>query len=719
MNAETKKLPLTDHQLHPVADVRAELLRTMLVHGNPEPLPEQLLRGLRRLVQRPRTAAVTAIVATLGALNSADGAVITWSNALGGSASTAANWSPSQVPSATDDWLFNLNATYTVTLNATVPGSLTQTYREGAVTLTLTNPHTVSNSLLMGTVSGDTRLLALTTGTFTVNGATTVGNVTGSDATLNVNDDDADLIVGNGADLTIGNNGSATMNITGGGLVRVADQFLAGSSSSSTVDILISGFTVAPISVSQLDVDGTSQSRIGAGGDVTMLMENGGVASFGGDLVVANGSASQSSITVEDTGLLPSRLNVTGDLLLGRNSSGVAAGVGSLVVNDGGIADVGDVLFVGSDPDGGTGLLDINAGGVVDADTVTVGVNGDLLIDAGTLTAANGITNMAGGLIGGAGVINADIFNSGLIQASGTGLTVNGTLFNTNSNLITGTKLHFGNGGGYEGSGTCQVDISGETGALIRATGTLSIGDTTTSGFSYNGELEVGGHVVTLVDSNQAVLGGETTIDSGRIECLTGIGVQNGATLRGDGLLVGNVVMSGVLDPDSANPSFGGLITVQGDLLMNPTGVVDIELGGVPGSSANDRVNISGAATFGGKLRLRIADGLIPYPGMQFIAVNAAGGRTGQFNSIELVTPAPCHGVTFILVYTTTAAIVLVRPPNADTVRDGVVNVQDLLAVVGAWGPWQDGMPIGEVDGVDPVNVADLLYVIGHWGCQP
>jgi len=666
-------------------------------------------------------AALAAIMVGLIATNHADAALITWSNALGGTASTAGNWSPALVPTATDDLQFNLNATYSVTLNATVPSSQSHMFRQGTVTFTASSPHTIANGLSMGTGSTDVTSLTLTTGTLTFNGPSTVGAVIGSSATLNVNDDDADFIVGSGADLTIGNNGTATMNITGGGLVRVADQFIAGSNSNSAVDILISGFTVAPISVSELEVLGINQSRIGGGGDVDMIVQDGGVASFDGDLVVANGSASVSSITVQDFGLLPARLNVAGDLLLGRNTSvAIAAGNGTLVVNNGGQATVGDVLFVGSDPDGGTGLLDINVGGAVDAGSVILGNNGDLLLDAGTLTATSGITNQTGGLISGAGTINGDITNSGIIQPQGTGLTVNGTIFNTTSNQITGTKINFGPKSGYEGSGTCNADISGNNTTFINATDTLTIGANTTSGISFNGALNVGGHIVTLVDSNQAVLGGETTIGGGRLECLTGIGVQNGAALRGDGMIVGNLVMSGSLDSDHSNPTFGGLITVQGDLLMNPPGVVEIELAGVPASSANDRVNVSGTATFNGTLRLTIADGFIPYPGMQFIAVNAIGGRIGTFDGLEVEGLHPCHGVQFVLVYSSTAAIVLVRPPNADTVRDGVVNVQDLLAVIGAWGPWQGtGMPIGEVDGLEPVNVADLLYVISRWGCQP
>jgi hypothetical protein len=54
----------------------------------------------------------------------------------------------------------------------------------------------------------------------------------------------------------------------------------------------------------------------------------------------------------------------------------------------------------------------------------------------------------------------------------------------------------------------------------------------------------------------------------------------------------------------------------------------------------------------------------------------------------------------------------------------GVVNVEDLLAVIGAWGACPASPAACPADiapqpcGNDAVNVSDLLAVIGSWGCQ-
>jgi len=55
-----------------------------------------------------------------------------------------------------------------------------------------------------------------------------------------------------------------------------------------------------------------------------------------------------------------------------------------------------------------------------------------------------------------------------------------------------------------------------------------------------------------------------------------------------------------------------------------------------------------------------------------------------------------------------------VLPPAADITGDGVVDVLDLLQVLGAWGPCPDCPQDITGDGI--VDVLDLLQVLGNWG---
>lgn len=598
-------------------------------------------------------AALLLLATTTGA---ARGSSLSWNNPAGGSAATSTNWLPVQVPTAADDLTFNLAATYTTSFNSAVVASRTHTYRRGTVTLNMINPHTASTGVTIGSVSPDNATVTLTTGTFTSNASVILGNDAGSTGVLNVNDDDADFIVGSGADLTVGLNGAATLNITAVGSVRVADQLIVGSNSTSAPIVTVSGFSAAPIGFSNLTVLGTGESRIGQGGDATMNINTGAFASFAGDVIIANGSASTSTVTVQTAGLLNARLLVTGDLLIGRNSSSTAAGNGTLNINTGGQADVGGGTFLG-DPNGGVGQM--NLGG-------------------GTFNGTAAVTVLSGSTISGNGTINAAVSNAGTIQASGgTGLTFNGQLSNTTNN-IGGNKVNFGPLGSYVGSGTCLADITGDTASSITATGALILGANTTSGFFYLGTLNVGAQPIMLVDSNQAVLGGLTNINGGLLSCSTGIGNQNGGAIRGKGTLSGNMVNSGIIQPTDPGDT-PITIDISGSLTLNPTSEIQIELNG-PGNT--DRINVSGAATFGGAVRLTLGPDYLPTLGEQMILVNATGGRTGTMASL-IHTPV-CDQYTIVLVYSSTAVIALIRPSVAvtspgDVDRDGDHDFDDFL----------------------------------------
>ncbi len=158
---------------------------------------------------------------------------------------------------------------------------------------------------------------------------------------------------------------------------------------------------------------------------------------------------------------------------------------------------------------------------------------------------------------------------------------------------------------------------------------------------------------------------------------------------------------------------------------MNPTSQLHIRINDDPQSGNYDRVNVSGTASFDGTVHVTLAPGMHVHTGQQFILMNATGGRSGTFAS---VTPTSvCTGATLVLVYSSTAAILLVRPPDCDPTRDGHVNVSDLLWVINHWGPCGEvGQPqcAGDIDGISPggqvsIGVSDLLLIINHWNQCP
>jgi hypothetical protein len=304
------------------------------------------------------------------------------------------------------------------------------------------------------------------------------------------------------------------------------------------------------------------------------------------------------------------------------------------------------------------------------------GGSGALRMDGGIFNCGLGVHVSSGSKINGSGTINGDVMNSGRVEPVGpNALTFNGILSNTTNN-IAGDRIHFGPDGGYLGSGTCQAGITGDPTSTITATEPLTIGANTTTGFSYLGTLDVGSQSVTLVDSDQAVLGGETLLDGGTLACATGIGHQNGGAIRGEGTLSGSVVNSGTIEPTDPGDAPVS-IDIEGSMFLNPTSEVRIELNG-PGNS--DHVNVTGTVTFGGTVRLALGPDYLPTIGEQIILVNAVGGRSGTFASLDHFSV--CDQYTLVLVYSSTAAIALVRPGTQATAvgdidRDGDVDLDD------------------------------------------
>ncbi len=332
----------------------------------------------------------TVIAAGLAVAGSARADLLNWSNVSGGSAASAGNWSPSQLPVSTDDLVFNIAGTYNVTFPVQVLSSHSHLYRKGTVNLTAASTHSVSSGMTVGSSNGDSATLTLASGTLSAGGVNVLGNASGSVGTINVNTSASDLLFG--GNLFVGQSGTGNLNVTNLGHVQVSGAFFPGSLSSGIGTTLVSGANLSfPFGNSVFEVLSSSESRLGQQGDSNFTVSNGALASFAGPLILAHLSTSTSTVTVQTAGLVDARLTVAGDMLVGRNTiAGVAAGVGILNANAGSTVTVGGALLVGGDPDGGTGTLHITGDGVVTAHDVTIASTGSLNLNDGSLIVNGG-----------------------------------------------------------------------------------------------------------------------------------------------------------------------------------------------------------------------------------------------------------------------------------------------------------------------------------------
>lgn len=507
------------------------------------------------------------VLSALLAAGTAHASNLLWVNAAGGAASTAGNWSPAQVPIAIDDLTYNLNAVYTVTFNAGTPDSRTQTFRDGTVTLNMSSPHTTSAGITIGSLNGDSAIATLTSGTWNSGASVIVGNAAGSSGTLNVNDDDAHLILtGATADLTVASNAPGALNITGGGLVQVADQFVAGNNAAGTSSVTVSGATgTIPVARSTLRVPGTSQSRFGQGGDATVNISNGARAEFGGDLAIALGAASTSSVTLQGLGGLvpqPATLDVAGDLLLGRNTSAAtAAGAATLNVNADGRLVVGGTLLLAGDPDGGSATLHAVNDAAITTGSLTIGDGFTLDLDGGTVD-----------IDGGALVWNAT--SSSPRFNGGTGnpvITMRNGATATLSATAGGPALVVGGGGG---ANICDFDV--QSGSELSATGSVTLGE----GTDDFGRIIINdtGSTMTLPQGSTLTVGsaGDARFEAELGGSVTGdqLAIAAAATSNGIALFenLGTIATFDEVYVGGTSSGAGG----AGELLVNAGGVLNV-----------------------------------------------------------------------------------------------------------------------------------------------
>ena len=560
----------------------------------------------------------------------AHAATLSWKQAVSGNAGTAGSWNPGQIPVAGDVLEFNVAGAYTVTYDASVPSVTAHSYRQGTVTV-VAGTHSTSGSVIVGNNFGEVATMILTTGTLTAGQAIIVGSAANTNGTLNVNDDDADLLQSSTTfDVVVGSIGTGTLNVTGGGLVDAGDKVILGNSTTSTGTALVSGVNASPQVRSTLTSSGSDGDLvIGNSGTGTLSIAAGGQALATDDMRVAVGSASQGTVTVDGAvGAIVSQLTIADDLDLSRNDvAGTATGIGSLRVQNFGLVSVAGTTRVG-DPDGGTGRLEIrpqgvfstrdllfnDAHGVLDFQGGTLSINGGLFDPPGTAIVVDdpqfeslqfhnsAIATFDGGSAAGYGLVIGDTQEGGVNLDSGAHVT------------HTQGVISVANGPGSTG----VLNVTGD--ALLDGAGLLVVGQ------GGNGELNMGdGAGVFLSEMNVGYSAGSngfvSVAGAGARIALDRLSVGgHGTTSGGVGALIvgngGTVDISAVSSPGGRILAPGGTLTVNAGGTFNALNNFDLA----------GRAQIAGGTMNVLSLNLSGSGELAGYGTMNGrVAVNAAG----------------------------------------------------------------------------------------------
>ena len=278
-------------------------------------------------------------------------------------------------------------------------------------------------------------------------------------------------------------------------------------------------------------------------------------------------------------------------------------------------------------------------------------------------------------------------------------LSVTGTV----AGLAGGTL----SGGSYDLGAELRVpgaDVSTIAADLVLRPGGAIIDDSTRANALSGSPTIASGGALTLLDGRDLTLdaltnGGGVSVGADSLLTVTGTYTQQGAgsidlagptagfvanaitladgTLGGTGTITGDVnVTGGTLAPGHSP----GALTIDGNLTLDPTSTLRMEIEGPTAGTEYDQLVVTGDATLDGTVQTVTPDTYSPVVGQPFQLVTVAGSVTD--NGVE-VTGAPAAGAVYVptvdlagLTLTVAAITVPDAPGNVQAVAgDGQVTV--------------------------------------------
>ena len=580
--------------------------------------------------------------------------------------------------------------------------------KSGAGTLTLTgnNANYTGATTVTGGLINFNSTANFGSGNITLNGG---GLQWATGTTTDISSRLAPLGAGGGTFETNGNNVAFASSLSGsGGLTKagtgtltlsVANSYLGGTTvNAGTLQISGAGTlgntgSATTINGGTLDLGGTTQTQ------------NGGLTLTGGTL--QNGTLSSSGTFDVQAGSVSAALAGTGSLA--KTGAGTVTLSSANAYSGGTIVNAGTLQISGAGTLGNIGGATTINGGALDLGGTTQTQNGGLTLTGGTLQ--NGTLSSSGTFDMQAGTVSAALAGTGGVSktTAGTATFSGANTYTGNTSITNGTLALTGAGtlGAITNSvtvngATAILDLGGTTqtqngGVSLQAGGTIQNGTlsstatfdmqsgTVSAALAGTGALiKSGTSTVTLSGVNTytgpTTVNGGTLSVNGSIASSSGLTVNAGGSIGGNGLLPSTTINGGTLAPGNSI----GTLTIQGNLVLTSAAAYIVEVS----PTQADRTNVTGTATLAGTVQAVFGPG--SYIARTYTILSAAGGRSGTFGS--LTTSGLPAGFAAAVSYTGTDAIL------------------NLTAVLGQQPttPGQQPLPNGALSG-NQLNVANSL----------
>ena len=502
-----------------------------------------------------------------------------------------------------------------------------------------------------------------------------------------------------------------------------------------------------------------------------MLTINAGTIRIDADVSVGGGLANSGTVlvaqtlTVNGTGFTnQGSLSFMGGSLAGSGAivnnaivsgSGTIGGTGGFTNNAQLTVSGGNLMLVNTGPNANIANITVGDGLQLRLTGGTLANTGAVILDGGVVAGSATLSNIAGGVVGGHGLISVPFANSGgTLRVVGGTMNVTGAF--TNNGVIRiddGAALVGGaitNSGRIQGDGSIANALTNSAGGSIRVDagrtlffrgafaanagemnlqgGTLDFtnaitnsssgfiagrGALYTGGLTNNGQMAFSGGA-TDIHGDVALNAGSRAVTSGSgatttffddvthngTEIFTGAGASTvifGA-LSGVGPFTGagTVYSIGDLRPGNspATVNFGGA------LVLGSSTALTMELGGLAAGTQHDRLAIAGTVSLAGSLKVSLLDGFVPSTGNSFEIVTAGGRVAGTFGSAQL--PVLEGGMTWSLVYGVNSVVIQIGLLG-DYNRNGVVDGADYIVYRNTLGQtgvglWADGNNNNQID---------------------
>lgn len=511
-----------------------------------------------------------------------------------------------------------------------------------------------------------------------------VGSRAGGDGAVRV--DGAGSLLRSGGFIIVGGDGDGIVEVTGGGQVETQGLFIVGSEATSNGQVVVDGDGSRILAV-------TNAINVGVAGTGALIVRNGGTlagtAGFigvdpGGNGTVTvqgldptSGASALWQVGLPSFNISPlvvggegqGELNVlSGGIVLvygGTQIGSEAGGVGTVTIDGVGAGLLStQTIWVGEE---GTGTLNIINGGAVvsgDGDPAT-----DQAALVGAASGAQGTVLVQGAgsewiaqqqmHVGAGGLGQVTVSNGGSLIAEGFGIGLNGgvgeVIVQTGGTLSAngvGRTVTLTDDVGSEGTltiggavGTAAVapgDIDADTIAFGDGTATLVFNHTATD-LQFDPVLAGRAGTVRVLNGLTELTGdsgnfaGTSFVEGGTMQVTGVLGgdvTVSGGVLRGIGTVTGSVnVGGGIFAPGNSIGTF----TIGGDLVLGPSGALEIE---IQAPDQSDLINVGGTTTLGGLL---IVDGLGLMSAFaetqRYTIIDGAGAIIGAFASVTDTLP--------------------------------------------------------------------------------